>query len=496
MGLRIDRATETAAFEVPHGPRRLVAPAPAPRLSERAVVPVVAAVTAGLLAPEPFEAMVLTLLAFACAAFVVPERSAWAAVLPLMRAPLVLLSPLIGVLALTIVNAVTGLPGLSPGEMVALAAAASVGSVACYLSGFGFRRSAPLRTAVIGSERSATDLARELALVGIPGYSVVGRIAVQEGPTPVGGEVPTIGTLGGLADVIETSGLDLLVLTSEAPRFKVFEEISTTCLHLPVRLWELSSFYEDVFGHVPVAEINAAWFQYIMHPKFRTVAPASKRAVDIAVSMLAAVLTAPLMALCALAIKLDGGPVLFRQTRIGEAGRSLTLYKMRTMRVADPETQWASLDDPRITPIGRILRRTHLDELPQIFNILRGEMSLVGPRPEQPEFVRKLEDVLPFYTRRHLMKPGLTGWAQVRCGYAGSDVGSAWKLSHDLYYLKHRSMAFDLAIIGETFRTVFADRRFSIEPKWVPFIHGYDPLPPPPETLTAHLTELVDAASG
>ena len=117
-------------------------------------------------------------------------------------------------------------------------------------------------------------------------------------------------------------------------------------------------------------------------------------------------------------------------------------------------------------------------------------MSLVGPRPEQPEFVQQLEEVLPFYQRRHLLKPGLTGWAQVRCGYAGSDVGSAWKLSHDLYYLKHRSMAFDLAIIGETFRTVFADRRFSIEPKWVPFIHGYDPLPPPPEALPSGVDEL------
>jgi exopolysaccharide biosynthesis polyprenyl glycosylphosphotransferase len=493
MGFSTDTPTETSAFQSSHGPRRSI---PAPRLSERAVVPIAAAVTAGLLAREPFEAMVLTLLAFACAAFIVPERRAWGALLPLMRAPLVVLCPLIGIAALTVVNAATGLPGLGTGGLLAVAAVSAGASVACYLSGYGFRRPAPLRAAVIGSERSATDLARELALVGIPGYSVVGRIALDEGPIPVGGEVPTIGALGGLAGVIERSNLDLLVLTSEAPRFKVFEELSKTCLHLPVRLWELSSFYEDVFGHVPMAEINAAWFQYIMHPKFRTVAPASKRAVDIVVSVLAAVFTAPLMAIAALAIRLDGGPVLFKQTRIGEAGRQLTLYKLRTMRVADPAAQWASLDDPRITPVGRILRKTHLDELPQLLNVLRGEMSLVGPRPEQPEFVRKLEEVLPFYQRRHLLKPGLTGWAQVRCGYAGSDVGSAWKLSHDLYYLKHRSMAFDLAIIGETFRTVFADRRFSIEPKWVPFIHGYDPLPPPPETLTAHLNELVDAASG
>jgi lipopolysaccharide/colanic/teichoic acid biosynthesis glycosyltransferase len=204
----------------------------------------------------------------------------------------------------------------------------------------------------------------------------------------------------------------------------------------------------------------------------------------------------PMFALFALLIRRDGGPVFFKQTRIGEGGRPLTLYKLRTMKVADPNAQWASPDDPRVTAIGRLLRKTHLDELPQLLNVLRGEMSLVGPRPEQPEFVIRLEEVLPFYQRRHLLKPGLTGWAQVRCGYANSDVGSAWKLSHDLYYLKHRSMAFDLAIIGETFRTLFADRRFSIEPKWVPFIHGYDPLPPPREALAGQMPELADAASG
>jgi exopolysaccharide biosynthesis polyprenyl glycosylphosphotransferase len=485
--------TTDGALDSPHIRRH--AP-PVPPVSERVAVPLAAAVVAGLLAQEKFEAIVLTMLAFACAAFVVPERRGWANLLPLMRAPLVLLSPLLGTLVLAVVNGVTDLPGLSAGELLLVALAAATASLVAYFSRVGRRRQGALRTAIIGSDRAATDVARELALVGIPGYTVVGRIALTEGPVPVHGEVPTLGSLGGLQEVIETSKIDLLVLTSDAPRFQVFEEISTTCLHLPVRLWELSSFYEEIFGHVPVAEINAAWFQYIMHPKFRTVAPASKRAVDIVVSLLAVVATAPLMALAALAIRLDGGPVFFRQTRIGEAGRGLTLYKLRTMKVADPSAQWARPEDPRVTRVGRLLRKSHLDELPQLYNILRGEMSLVGPRPEQPEFVQQLEEVLPFYQRRHLLKPGLTGWAQVRCGYAGSDIGSAWKLSHDLYYLKHRSMAFDLAIIGETFRTVFADRRFSIEAKWVPFIHGYDPLPPPPEALSAELGELADAASG
>jgi lipopolysaccharide/colanic/teichoic acid biosynthesis glycosyltransferase len=158
---------------------------------------------------------------------------------------------------------------------------------------------------------------------------------------------------------------------------------------------------------------------------------------------------------CALLVRRDGGPALFTQTRIGEGGRPLAVYKLRTMKTdAGLESQWASPGDPRITRVGAVLRKMHLDELPQIVNVLRGEMSIVGPRPEQPEFVERLEGILPFYSRRHLIKPGITGWAQVRCGYAGSDVGSAWKLCHDLYYLKYRSTAFDLSILVETLRSV------------------------------------------
>jgi lipopolysaccharide/colanic/teichoic acid biosynthesis glycosyltransferase len=135
------------------------------------------------------------------------------------------------------------------------------------------------------------------------------------------------------------------------------------------------------------------------------------------------------------------------------------------MRVGtDATAQWASRDDPRITRVGAVLRATHLDELPQLVNVLRGEMSLVGPRPEQPEFVDRLERTLPFYQRRHLMRPGITGWAQIRCGYAGSDMGSAWKLCHDLYYVRHRSLGLDLLILCETFSTLLFRRDPVVEP--------------------------------
>jgi lipopolysaccharide/colanic/teichoic acid biosynthesis glycosyltransferase len=143
------------------------------------------------------------------------------------------------------------------------------------------------------------------------------------------------------------------------------------------------------------------------------------------------------------------------------------------MRVdADASAQWAAVHDPRVTRLGASLRRLHVDELPQLVNVLRGEMSLVGPRPEQPEFVDRLEHMLRFYQRRHLMRPGITGWAQVRCGYAGSDIGSAWKLCNDLYYVKHRSFGVDMLILGETLATLFLDREIVLEGESAGYVLG------------------------
>jgi lipopolysaccharide/colanic/teichoic acid biosynthesis glycosyltransferase len=179
--------------------------------------------------------------------------------------------------------------------------------------------------------------------------------------------------------------------------------------------------------------------------------PWVKRAADLVILGLVGVLSLPLLAVLAYLVRLDGGPVLYVQTRIGERGRPFRIYKLRTMRLAeDQPAAWATDDDPRVTQLGRVLRRTHLDELPQLWNIVRGEMSFVGPRPEQAPFVDHLEHVLPFYQRRHLIRPGLTGWAQVRCGYASSDAASAMKLCNDLYYYKHRSLRVDLLVLCET----------------------------------------------
>ena len=201
--------------------------------------------------------------------------------------------------------------------------------------------------------------------------------------------------------------------------------------------------------------MNAVWFQYLVDPSYRVPHRLVKRAIDLLGALALGTLALPLCALFVLLVRRDGGPGIFRQARIGEAGQQFTLYKLRTMHPSSGQAaQWASINDPRVTPIGSVLRRTHLDELPQLLNVLRGEMSLVGPRPEQPAVVERLERDVPFYQRRHLIRPGISGWAQIRCGYARSDSGSAWKHCHDLYYLKNRSVGLDLLILAVTARLV------------------------------------------
>ena len=332
------------------------------------------------------------------------------------------------------------------------------------------------RVAVVGSAATTADLRAELEALGHGSVTVVGYVGLDRGDAAAGSpgeEEAPIGVLGELAQTVVGHRLDLLLISSRVPRMSFFTEMEATCSHLEVRVLELSSFYEHTFGHVPLRAINAAWFQWVMHPRYSPRTPTSKRAVDLVIASLAAVLAAPIVAVLALLVKLGGGPAFYRQTRIGEGGEPFQIVKLRSMHVAGPRqpARWSEAGDERVTRLGRFMRRTHCDELPQIVNVLKGEMSIVGPRPEQPGFVEDLEESVPFYSRRHVVRPGITGWAQVGCGYAGSHVGSLWKLSHDLYYLKHRSLTFDLLILGETVRMVFTRSHFPHELDLLPFVH-------------------------
>jgi exopolysaccharide biosynthesis polyprenyl glycosylphosphotransferase len=355
-----------------------------------------------------------------------------------------------------------GLAALPPGgwsvaELLLLPAAAWLGSRLVdrplHRAGCKVRR-----IALVGPDATAQAMARELGDNGVTRFELVGRITADPAEAP--GLMPTLGGLDTIAHAVVAHRVDLLVLSPEIPRLPVFEQLAASCLDLPVRLVDLNSFCERVFGHVPVRSINGAWFQYLMHPRFRHRRSAVKRVLDFTIAGVAAIVFLPVLVVAAVLVRLDGGPALFAQTRIGDGGRPFRIFKLRTMVVADGPSRWTGADDDRVTRVGRLLRRTHLDEVPQVFNVLRGDMSIVGPRPEQPMYVESLEATVPYYSRRHLIKPGITGWAQVRCGYAGSVEGSAWKLCHDLYYVKHRSLGLDLVILGETVRTLFADRQY------------------------------------
>jgi exopolysaccharide biosynthesis polyprenyl glycosylphosphotransferase len=314
------------------------------------------------------------------------------------------------------------------------------------------------RVAVIGSAGFARDLSTELAAADVGGYSVVGWIGPE---APHAGEA-SIGRLASpdeLRDAVLRYGIDLLVVAPpDSPagisEHESYEVAASACLDLRVRVIGANQLYEELLGHVPLGTIDAAWFRYIMHPRFRTTPGALGRAFDLVAGGLMAAVAAPIVLAAMIAIKLgDGGPILYRQRRLGEHGDAFDIIKLRTMRVdaeSDGAPQWSRSDDARVTGVGRLLRRTHVDELPQLWNVLRGQMTLVGPRPERPEIVVELERRFNHYNRRSLVKPGLTGWAQVRCGYAGSESGTAWKLCHDLFYIKHRSFLGDLLILVQT----------------------------------------------
>lgn len=336
-----------------------------------------------------------------------------------------------------------------------------------------FQAQHPVRAVVIGSSAYAASFAARLREAGIRSHRIVGWLS--SGPSAAT-SVAAKGHLGALSDVrsvVIEHGVELLVCApgngagAEEPvaqgLARVCGEVTGSCLDLPVRLIDANELHEELLGHVPLASIEATWFRYIMHPRYRASSPLFKRLLDVSVALLGGVLALPVLALCALAIKLqDGGPILYRQRRVGERGREFELLKLRTMHLdseADGLPRWSSADDGRVTAVGRLLRRSHLDELPQLWNVLSGEMAVVGPRPERPELVSRLERQFPHYERRHLVKPGITGWAQVRCGYAGSEIGTAWKLAHDLYYLKHRSLMTELMLIAETAVTVIRDTK-------------------------------------
>jgi sugar transferase (PEP-CTERM system associated) len=225
-----------------------------------------------------------------------------------------------------------------------------------------------------------------------------------------------------------------------------------------VPVLDLAAFYEREYGQVPVESLKSSWLIYGHGFAQSPVRTFVKRTFDVICSILLLVATAPVMLVAALAIYLDSGrPIFYSQLRVGRGGRPFKCIKFRSMRIdAEPDgvARWAVAGDKRVTRVGRVLRVARIDELPQLINVLRGEMSLVGPRPERPEFVTDLARKIPFYDVRHSVKPGITGWAQVRYTYGASVEDATRKLQYDLYYVKNHSLFLDLMILLESVRVV------------------------------------------
>jgi len=225
-----------------------------------------------------------------------------------------------------------------------------------------------------------------------------------------------------------------------------------------VQVTDLARFFERVHGQVPIESLKVSWLIYghgFRQNPFRAFV---KRAFDLLVSSILIVVTLPLMLVAAAFIGAESdGSILFRQERVGYRGRTFTVYKFRSMNAdaeKDGRATWAKPNDERVTRVGRLIRRARIDELPQLLNVLKGEMSFVGPRPERPEFVAMLTEQIPFYAVRHSVKPGLTGWAQVRYSYGASVEQSVRKLEYDLYYVKNHTLLLDVMILFETVRVV------------------------------------------
>src|SRR4051812_25427921 len=274
-----------------------------------------------------YESGVIVFLAFALSAFVFRRPPRHVGLLPIVSF-LIRCVPFVAAAAVIFVaHLVVGIPDeLTFGRLVlcSVLAALPVPLLAVLLPP---ERS--VRVAMIGSRMSAEMLARELMVAGVTRYQLVGVVTTDVGPRPLEpadeDSMPILGALNDLGDLVQRNRIELVLMTGEAPRMAVFEEMARSCLNLPVRLWEMTGFYEDTFGHVPVAEINASWFQYIMHPHYRAGGGAMKRALDVSVSILLGIFVAPLVGMMALIVKRDGGPGFFRQVRIGESGTPFTL---------------------------------------------------------------------------------------------------------------------------------------------------------------------------
>jgi sugar transferase (PEP-CTERM system associated) len=319
------------------------------------------------------------------------------------------------------------------------------------------------RILIVGSGNLAVELAREVLNRPDAGYRIVGFVGTDAellGKSLINPRV--IGMTEQLDEIVKRDGIDRIVVAMGERRGQFpTNKLLQLSLAGQVNIEEGASFYERLTGRVSLNMIRPSWLIFTGRGRQAKLAEVSRALVHWMVAFIGAILSLPIVLVTAILIKLESrGPVFYKQDRVGKNGRTFVLMKFRSMGV-DAEQDgpvWATKGDARTTRVGRVIRKVRIDEIPQFWNILKGEMSFVGPRPERPHFVAQLAEEIPFYQQRHLIAPGLTGWAQIKYPYGASIEDARQKLQYDLFYIKNQSLFLDAIILFETVKIILFGR--------------------------------------
>ena len=319
------------------------------------------------------------------------------------------------------------------------------------------------RILIVGSGKLAVEVAREVLSRPDAGYRIIGFVGTDAellGKSLINPRV--IGLTEQLGAIVKKEGIDRIVVAMGERRGQLpTAGLLELSLAGNVSIEEGASFYERITGRVSLNMIRPSWLIFSGRGRQARIATISRNAVHWLVALVGFILSLPIMLVTAALIKLESrGPIFYKQERVGKNGQTFTLIKFRSMKV-DAEKSgpvWASKDDDRTTRVGRIIRKIRVDEIPQFWNILNGQMSFVGPRPERPHFVAQLAEEIPYYEQRHLIAPGLTGWAQIKYPYGASIEDARQKLQYDLFYIKNYSLVLDAVIMFETIKIILFGR--------------------------------------
>jgi sugar transferase (PEP-CTERM system associated) len=317
---------------------------------------------------------------------------------------------------------------------------------------------------LLGTSPVLAEISKRLQERVEMGFNVIGYLddGASGLETPAMGSVPCLGTLDDLCDIVDEKKPERIVvgMSERRARLPVYDLLDLRLSGIHVE--EASALYESCFGRVSTRDLRPSQLVFSSELGPSRTSVAFQEVYSFLVALVGAILTLPIMLLTALLVRLTSrGPVLYKQTRVGLNGKLISVLKFRSMFVnaeAASGAVWATKNDPRITGLGAYLRKFRIDELPQFWNVLRGDMSFVGPRPERPEFVQALSEKIPFYRQRHCVKPGLTGWAQINHKYGDTVEDTITKLEYDLYYIKHISFSLNTYIILNTVKTVLLGR--------------------------------------